>query len=119
MRRHPTMPNSQGARKVDRMVRTLASAQRREIVRHLLDEVDTSTTVDELVQTVDRGELDPESHEIQMFHSHLPKLDDTPFIDFDSRSRVVRPRPALAELEPLLEVCEELEDEFEGKEPTS
>lgn len=113
MTERPSTYNSPRANKMDRMLRILASPQRRELLHHLLQNTDKSFALEEMIQLIKSGDLDRETLEIQLHHWHLPSLDDTPYVDYDDRSGTVRPRPAIAELEPLLEMFEELETEFE------
>ncbi|WP_254663233.1 ArsR family transcriptional regulator [Haladaptatus sp. W1] len=55
---------------------------------------------------------DPEQSLASNFHTHLPKLDDAGFIEWDQEDGTVMRGPRFEAIEPLLELMDEHEDEL-------
>ncbi|RLM67110.1 transcriptional regulator [Halorubrum sp. Atlit-26R] len=81
----------------------LANEHRRELLLDLLDENPQEVAV-ELPAGDDAGEPNTTHHRrIEMYHIHLPKLDDYGFIQWDRDTHEVTKGPRFEELRPLLE----------------
>ena len=82
---------SNGCRSVDYdlLFEILADRHRR-ILLYELTEAEIAT-VDELVDAIsDRVAVDRSQIEVALTHAHLPKLDETPIVDYDPRTATVR-----------------------------
>lgn len=60
---------------------------------------------------------DDHSVEIQLRHTHLPRLDDQGFIDWDRTSDTITRGPSFDAIEPLLRVLGDHQDELPGTWP--
>jgi DNA-binding transcriptional ArsR family regulator len=58
---------------------------------------------------------DPESLWTELYHVHLPKLEQAGYVESDPDRRRVRPGPNFDEIEPLLDLLVEHWDELPGK----
>ncbi len=81
------------AAEIDRKIALLAESERREIVRILQESEAGHVQVREIITHLQ--ESDPTQNEddriaIAVHHNHLPKLDETDVVDFDSGSETVR-----------------------------
>lgn len=78
--------------KCDELLELLCHRHRRQILRFLGKRPTNTATVDELVDHVvaPSGET---SLSTEMYHVHLPKLDDAGLVDWDSRSGTIRYYP--------------------------
>jgi len=79
----------------DSLYRSLAQQRRRNILRCLQDAenevIQLDTLVEDIVQKeVDFPKSDKESIRIDLYHVHLPLLNEMGVIDFDYRSETVR-----------------------------
>lgn len=103
-----------GKRKaVNQAIECLTSAQRRWLLRYLLEDPETWFEREELALYLHEGTSDLATVEIRLAHQHLPKLDDLGLVDYDHRSGAIRPTEAVEELEPLLEACEKFEEAYD------
>lgn len=88
----------------------LAKRRRRVVLTHLLDSLDQSATVEELVGAVIEAEshapspssLDPESVAITLDHVHLPMLVDAGFIEYERDQGIVTTTSRITAVEPYL-----------------
>ena len=87
----------------------LSNATRRRVLE-VLHECDSPIDLDALPDKSGIYEKPPESFEIALYHNHLPKLDDTGFIDWDREQGTVAKGPRFDEARPLLDV----EDDFDS-----
>jgi hypothetical protein len=98
----------------DRLLDTLANAQRRRIVRRLFEReapVRFERLVDDLAaagsaQEGDDVEAEREAARIALHHSHLPKLVDDGVVTFDREESVVEPGPQLRVVATCLDALE-------------
>lgn len=92
---------------LDRFMSILADRQRRAIL-YTLGQENPRHVSDLLV----RGVKQPDHVEIELRHSHLPKLDDAGYIEWDRETDEVRPGVRYDDIEPLLSLIGEHTDEF-------
>jgi hypothetical protein len=59
-----------------------------------------------------RGEDDREAVEVALRHNHLPRLDESGYIDWDRDSGKLSKGPRFDEIEPILELIENHADEL-------
>lgn len=105
----------------DELYHTLQCERRRLALRHLLG-CEGPTDVDSLVTAVATAERDTTVDELSddqhqrirldLYQSHLPKLDDLGLVAYDQSRNVVEPTPAIDALEPYLgEGAPDVDDE--------
>ena len=92
---------------MDQMLDILSKRHRR-LILLLLKDGCVETEADVMV----RGEGDPETVGIELTHTHLPKLDDAGYIDWDRETREISKGPRFEEIEPFLELLENHADEL-------
>lgn len=96
----------------DRALEALADRYRRRVLVALLEH-NPQRDVD--VDPLDvAGEMETERTrlEIDMFHRHLPKLEELGFISWDPNTREIRRGPHWADVEPILGLIHERSDEL-------
>lgn len=98
--------------KVDQVLRSLASTQRRQLLQHLVEESRKDVDQQELAQVLADADSELHSADIQLKHQHLPLLQDSGLVEYDPRSEAVRLTEMIETVEPLLEACKELEQEL-------
>ena len=62
--------------------------------------------------SVDADEADPEQVELELFHSHLPKLDEKGYIDWSPETQTIRRGPNFDDIAPLLKLIGDHADEL-------
>jgi len=105
----------------DELYRVLAARPRRRILAFLIEE--SSGTVEELTTVLSgwrAGQsstmITPEEHEqiqIELYHRHLPHLDQSGFIEFDPKANTVRLTPMEADIQQLIGQSIEAEAQLE------
>jgi hypothetical protein len=80
----------------------LSHPHRRHILLALTD--DSSAAVIQDPFDIVITDVDPDILVIQLYHNHLPKLDDFGFIDWDQGSETVTRGDRFGDIEPLLEL---------------
>ncbi|ELY62730.1 DUF7344 domain-containing protein [Natronococcus jeotgali] len=90
----------------DEAFRALSNATRRRGLE-VLHECDSPIDLDALPDKSGIYEEPSESFEIVLYHNHLPRLDDTGFIDWDREQGTVVKGPRFDEVRPLLNVDED------------
>jgi len=101
----------------DSIYRTLARERRRQLLRYLRHTEDGTAHLDDLVGYIHQKESDPpssdqESIRIDLYHVHLPFLDEKEIIDLDHRSETVQYR-SHARLEAELDQLSDTDNETE------
>lgn len=97
-------------RSFDEMVDALAAVQRRKLLVALLEH---NPQDDSPVAITDSdGEEDAVERLVMMEHSHLPKLVDYGFIEWDESNHEVIKGPRFDEIRPMLELLDEHADEL-------
>lgn len=79
---------------LDAVFEVLTHSERRKLLVAL--ESETSDGI-----SIDRSEI-PESRWIELYHVHLPKLDDSGFVTWDAENHVLARGPRFKELQPLI-----------------
>ena len=92
---------------VDQILDCLSTRHRR-LILLLLKQGRVETTTDVMM----RENNDPENGEIALTHSHLPKLADAGYIEWDRDTGEISKGPRFDEIEPLLELIENHRDEL-------
>ena len=104
-----------GPSHVDQIVTSLQDARRRYLLYHLR-EVDTSDleTATRRVAASEHdcgpGDVPTDIHdqiEAELYHIHLPKLDDLDVVDYDIRSDSIQLRDLSKELDEIIEIIRE------------
>lgn len=72
----------------------------------------SSRDEDKLVQQTLISEEGPDVSSVELFHNHLPKLEDADFIDWGQKNSVVRRGSRFDEIAPLIALLADHEDEF-------
>lgn len=102
------MEDAAESRSFDEMVDALGDVQRRKLLVALL----YHNPQDDTPVIVADSEADSEAIERLMIHTHLPKLVEYGFIEWDREADEVRKGPNFDEIRPLLELLDEHEDEL-------
>ncbi len=92
---------------IDRML-DIMSERRRRLILLLLKRGTVETTDDVML----RGNGESDTSEIQLVHSHLPKLEDAGYIEWDRDAGDISKGPRFDDIEPLLELIENHADEL-------
>lgn len=93
---------------IDAVAEALSSVRRRRLLTALLEH----SPQEAIVATVsDDAEPDTEAVQIEMYHNHLPRLDDSGFIEWDRERNRVRKGPTFDTIEKVLERLAEDGDE--------
>lgn len=92
---------SMASPRIDAMMNILAREGRRFVLLSLLDD-DAETSLDDI-----RESLDSERVEVQLYHTHLPKLEQAGYIEWEPGSERITRGPKFEEIEPLLRLLEE------------
>ena len=84
---------SDGASMVNRLLETLSSPHRRELIHHFESSSQADTASLDAVVSYVAGRIpstSPADVEMALHHTHLPKLEQRGWIDYDPREGVVR-----------------------------
>ena len=95
---------------LDACLKLVADRRRRRIIDQLRNDGNGQTTIADLVGQLDRGDHatrtdrppDRDELAIQLYHSHLPKLDDFGAVDYDLERGTIQYLPN-AQLEAVLD----------------
>ena len=103
---------------VNRILTALQDDHRRYLLYHLREE--DPSTLDEAARRVaawdhecDPADVPGEVHErirVELYHSHLPKLDDMSVVDYDERSGAIRFRDPPNKLGDFLDLTRSVDD---------
>ena len=101
---------------LDSVLDAVANKYRRRLLVALLEHNPQDDDDPQIPADVEYEDEDLESLQIQMTHTHLPKLEDAGFIEWDRETNTVRKGPRFDEVQPLLELmhnhADELPDEW-------
>lgn len=92
---------------VDRILDILRKRHRR-LILLLVREETVETQADLMV----RSEAKSKEEDLALIHTHLPKLDDTGYIEWDRETGEISKGPRFEEIELLLELIENHSDEL-------
>lgn len=100
----------------DRILEALGNRCRRRLLFALQQENPLNCSETRMV--VDGGTVAIEDRdqrarwEVDMYHRHLPKLDDIGYVEWDRPAGTIAKGPKWGDIEPLLELLDEHEDEL-------
>ncbi|WP_433634075.1 DUF7344 domain-containing protein [Halomicrococcus sp. NG-SE-24] len=103
MQRSPTM---------DTVLDVLANKYRRRVLVTLLEHNPQDDDDPKIPADIDLGDEELEALRTHMTHTHLPKLEDMGFIEWDRDVNTVRKGSQFDEVQPLLELIENHTDEL-------
>ena len=95
---------------LDEQLRALAHPLRRRLLVALLDHNPQKDTIDST--SVHQGDWPLEVLQSEMYHSHLPKLEEVGFIEWHQDTHEVVKGPRFDEIRPLLELIDAHADEL-------
>lgn len=95
---------------LDRALSALANKHRRRLLVALLEHNPQNDVP--VTESVHAGEKEFEVLRDEMFHIHLPKLEDAGFIRWDREAHTVSRGPQFDEIRPLLELIHDHADEL-------
>ena len=99
---------------LNELLDALANIHRRRLIVSLLEQ--DSLSVDRFVsQEVERGDRDREQLFSAVYHTHLPKLAEAEFIDWDRDTGDVTRGPNFTEIRPLVECLTDHADDLPGE----
>ena len=108
----PRQSTDQGC--LDELFVALGHRQRRLILLGLLER--SSIEVDRLLPTGDDGDADRERLAVEFHHSHLPKLDERGYVEWDGGERVYR-GPKFEKVADVIELLDEHRNRLPGEWP--
>ena len=94
--------------KIDSLLEVLKSRERRVILWSLVDTT-TENRLDSLIETIDT-----EIPEMELHHTHLPKLEQAGYIKWDQNSNTISRGPHFFEIKPLIQLLDDFIAEFHG-----
>lgn len=94
---------------MDEIMMALADEHRRELLAALMEENGQPIQTPEDVQ-LGREPLD--DLQIELYHNHLPRLEEAGFIEWEKDRDVVTKGPKFGQLEPVLELFAENAEDF-------
>ena len=99
-------------RLTDDLFTALSDRHRRRILACLLE----SDSAQQLIipEEVYRGDTDLQTLHMALFHTHLPKLSNMGFVDWNRGSHIVTPGPRFEEIGPFLEVLYDNRESLPG-----
>lgn len=100
---------------LDVALSVLAGRYRRALLGALLASGPTETGEPVHPSDIYRPTVDPRSFEMEMHHTHLPKLEQREYIEWDRDTDLVWRGPRFDEVRPILEVLREHRAELPGQ----
>jgi hypothetical protein len=94
------------------MMDTLANRYRRRVLVALLVHNPQDDDDPQIPDDVDINQENLDSLEIAMTHTHLPKLEEHGFIEWDRKTNAIRQGPRFEEIQPLLKLMQNHTDEL-------
>ena len=83
----------ENASRINRLLETLASGPRRQLIRYFESVSQTDTdSIDAIVSHLDSRlpSRNPDGLKLALYHNHLPKLEEEGWVDYDARSGEIR-----------------------------
>jgi hypothetical protein len=96
---------------MDELFEALSNVHRRRLLVALIDHNPQRDSVD-VPEVVHEGEKALETLQIEFYHSHLPKLEESGFIGWNRDTHEVVKGPRFDEIRPLLELMRDHADEL-------
>jgi len=99
---------------LDVMFDALRDPYRRRILLAISDHNprDTSEFTQDKFASVNVDETEPEQLELKLLHSHLPKLAEKGYIDWNPETQTIRRGPNFEDIAPLLKLMDDHADEL-------
>jgi hypothetical protein len=97
---------------MDTTLDVLANKYRRRVLVALLEHNPQDDDDRQIPDDVHLESEDLDQLLIRMRHTHLPKLEESGFIEWDQERNIVRKGPQFEEIQPLLELMENHADEL-------
>ncbi|WP_394743175.1 DUF7344 domain-containing protein [Natronococcus roseus] len=97
---------------MDNLLDVLANKYRRRVLVALLEHNPQNDHDPQIPDSVNHEAKDLESLMINMRHTHLPKLEEAGFIEWNRETNTVKKGPQFEEIRPLLELMENHADEL-------
>lgn len=97
--------------RIDEVFDALANRYRRRLLVELLQHNPQSDTLERPAEVLAAGEP-PADLRIELYHVHLPKLEERGFIEWDRETHAVSTGAGFEEIRPLLELMNEHSDEL-------
>jgi len=107
-----TEATDSSAPEMDVMLDILANRYRRGVLVALLRHNPQDDDDPQIPDDVELDSEDLESLMVHMSHTHLPKLEEYGFIEWDQDTNTVRTGPQFEEIRPLLELMQNHADEL-------
>jgi len=96
---------------LDTVFEALSNPYRRQLLVALLDH-NPQDDDDRDPLDVSSTDIEPDVLESELFHNHLPKLEDMGYITWDQESNEISKGPEWDEIEPLLTLIHDHQDEL-------
>jgi predicted transcriptional regulator len=96
---------------MDEILRVLSEVHRRRLLVALLEHNPQEDSVI-IPEDAHKGVRAPESLQSELYHMHLPRLEEAGFIDWDRDTHEVVKGPRFDEIRPLLELMQAHADEL-------
>ncbi len=96
---------------MDEYFKALSNVHRRRLLVALLDHNPQQDAVD-VPEEVDKGDISLEALRLELYHSHLPRLEEAGFIRWNRDTHEVTRGPNFDEIRPLLELIRNHPDEL-------
>ncbi|ELY60651.1 DUF7344 domain-containing protein [Natronolimnohabitans innermongolicus] len=97
---------------MDTVLNVLENQYRRRVLVSLLEHNPLDGDDPQVPSAVELTETDLETVRIHMTHTHLPKLEESRFIEWDRNANSIRKGPQFDEIRPLLELLQNHTDEL-------
>jgi len=106
-----TVPQPEKDTKLGRALDMLSDSYRRELLLALLEHNPQNDDDRDPLDIIDPP-LEPEVLEIELFHKHLPKLEDQGFIEWNRDTGKISKGPDWDDIEPLLRLIKDHREEL-------
>lgn len=100
---------------LDEMFRALADEHRRQVLVALLDHNPQDDRKVQIPEDIELDDAELAQLQSDMFHVHLPKLEQAGFIRWDRETHHVEKGPRFDSIRPLLELMSNHADELPGE----
>lgn len=99
---------------VDAMFDALCDPIRRRVLLAISDHGprDAEEFTADAFASAEMGEMEPDILRIRLFHSHLPRLAEAGYVEWDPADGTIRRGPAFADIVPLLDVLVDHADDL-------
>ncbi|WP_262179846.1 ArsR family transcriptional regulator [Haloarcula laminariae] len=105
------MPHQESDTKLGHALEVLSNSYRRELLLALLEHNPQDDADRDPLDIIDPP-LEPEVLEVELFHEHLPKLEELGFIEWDRDTGKISKGPDWADIEPVLRLIADHRNEL-------